>query len=65
MKIAYKSDKGQKRNWGRFLLSFSYYQKTFFEMLVDVKVKNLRHISHIIAAIRSLESVSIVDRDKG
>ena len=40
-------------------------QKTFFEMLVDVKVKNLRHISHIIAAIRSLESVSIVDRDKG
>ena len=40
-------------------------QTTFFEMLVDVKVKNLRHISHIIAAIRSLESVSIVDRDKG
>ena len=40
-------------------------QKTFFEMIIDVKVKNLKHLSHIMAAIRSLESVSIVDRDKG
>ena len=39
-------------------------KKTFFEMIVDIKVKNLKHISHIIAAIRSLEPVSIVDRDK-
>ena len=40
-------------------------QKTFFEMIIDIKVKNLKHVSHIMAAIRSLESVSIVDREKG
>ena len=40
-------------------------KRTFFEMLVDVKVKNLKHISHIMAAIRSLESVTSVDRVKG
>ena len=34
-------------------------------MQVDIKVKNLQHIAYIIAAIRSLESVSSVDRVKG
>ena len=40
-------------------------KRTFFEMQVDVKVKNLKHITYIIAAIRSLETVSSVDRVKG
>jgi len=39
-------------------------KKTLFEMLIDIKVKDLKHISHIIASIRSLESVSIVNRVK-
>ena len=40
-------------------------KKTFFEMLVDVKVKNLNHFTNIIASIRSLDSVSSVNRIKG
>ena len=39
-------------------------KKTLFEMLIDIKVKDLKHISYIIASIRSLESVSIVNRVK-
>ena len=38
---------------------------TFFEMLVDIKVKDVKHIAYIIAAIRSLISVSSVERIKG
>ena len=40
-------------------------KKTFFEMLVDVKIKNLKHFTNIIASIRSLNSVSSVNRIKG
>jgi len=40
-------------------------KRTFFEMLVDVKVKNLNHFTNIIASIRSLDSVSSVNRIKG
>ena len=40
-------------------------KKTFFEMLVDIKVKNLNHFTNIIASIRSLESVSSANRIKG
>ena len=40
-------------------------KKTFFEMQVDVKVKNLNHFTNIIASIRSLNSVSSVNRIKG
>ncbi|PPR35630.1 MAG: GTP pyrophosphokinase rsh [Alphaproteobacteria bacterium MarineAlpha6_Bin4] len=40
-------------------------KKTFFEMLVDVKVKNLNHFTNIIASIRSLNTVSSVNRIKG
>ena len=40
-------------------------KKTFFEMLVDIKVKNLNHFTNIIASIRSLEPVSSANRIKG
>ena len=40
-------------------------KKTFFEMLVDIKVKNLNHFTNIIASIRSLEAVSSANRIKG
>ena len=40
-------------------------KKTFFEMLVDIKVKNLNHFTNIIASIRSLDSVSSANRIKG
>ena len=40
-------------------------KKTFFEMLVDVKVRNLNHFTNIIASIRSLDTVSSVNRIKG
>ena len=39
--------------------------RTFFEMLVDVKVKSLSHFTNIIGSIRSLDSVSSVNRIKG
>ena len=40
-------------------------QADFFEMLVDVEVRDLRHLSHVIAALRATEGIHQVDRARG
>ncbi|MDY0872537.1 RelA/SpoT family protein [Dongia rigui] len=37
----------------------------FFEIIVDVEVKDLKHLSNIIAALRATPSVNSVDRARG
>lgn len=37
----------------------------FFEMSIDVEVKDLRHLTNIIAALRATPSVSSVERSRG
>jgi GTP pyrophosphokinase len=37
----------------------------FFEVLVDVEVKDVRHLTNIIAALRATPSISSVDRARG
>ena len=59
------SYKSFKLNGNIINLKLTSRKKTFFEMLVDVKVKNLNHFTNIIASIRSLDSVSSVNRIKG
>ena len=36
----------------------------FFEMLVDVEVKDARHLGNIVAALRAVTSVSSVERER-
>ena len=36
----------------------------FFEMLIDVEVKDVRHLGNIVAALRALTSVSSVERER-
>ncbi len=36
----------------------------FFEMLVDVEVKDVRHLGNIVAALRAVTSVSSVERER-
>ena len=37
----------------------------FFEVLVDVEVKDVRHLTNIIAALRATPQISSVDRARG
>jgi GTP pyrophosphokinase len=37
----------------------------FFEMMIDVEVKDVRHLTNIIAALRATPSVSSVERARG
>jgi GTP pyrophosphokinase len=37
----------------------------FFEVLVDVEVKDVRHLTNIIAALRATPAISSVDRARG
>ena len=37
----------------------------FFEMSMDVEVKDLRHLTNIIAALRATPSVNSVERARG
>jgi GTP pyrophosphokinase len=34
----------------------------FFEMIVDIEVRNVRHLTNIIAALRATTSISSVER---
>jgi GTP pyrophosphokinase len=45
-------------------LKFTNRSENFFEVLVDLEVKNSEHLSNVIAALRSLPIVSSVDRAK-
>ncbi|HUE18618.1 MAG TPA: ACT domain-containing protein, partial [Stellaceae bacterium] len=37
----------------------------FFELLVDIEVQNLRHLSNIIAALRATPVINSVERARG
>ena len=37
----------------------------FFEVLVDVEVKDVRHLTNIIAALRATPAINSVDRARG
>ncbi len=37
----------------------------FFEIIVDVEVKDLKHLSNIIAALRATPSINSVERARG
>jgi guanosine-3',5'-bis(diphosphate) 3'-pyrophosphohydrolase len=40
-------------------------QADFFEMLVDVEVRDLRHLSHVIAGLRAAPGIHQVERARG
>ena len=40
-------------------------QMDFFDMLIDIEVKNVKHLSDIIAALRASTSVNTIDRARG
>ena len=37
----------------------------FFEMLVDIEVTDVKHLSNIVAALRSMPAISSVERARG
>jgi GTP pyrophosphokinase len=39
--------------------------REFFELLVDIEVRDIRHLTDIIAALRALPTVNAVDRARG
>jgi len=40
-------------------------QLDFFDMLIDVEVKNVKHLSDVIAALRASTAVNVVERARG
>ena len=40
-------------------------QMDFFDMLIDIEVKNVKHLSDIIAALRASTSVNTIERARG
>jgi GTP pyrophosphokinase len=46
-------------------LRFTSRTADFFEMLIDIQVRDLKHLSTIIAALRSQKAVAAVDRARG
>ena len=39
--------------------------RDFFEMLIDIEVKDLKHLTNIIAALRATPVINSVDRARG
>ena len=37
----------------------------FFEMMIDVEVKDVRHLTNIIAALRATPAINTVERARG
>jgi GTP pyrophosphokinase len=37
----------------------------FFEILIDVEVKDVKHLTHIIAALRATPAINSVERARG
>lgn len=46
-------------------LKMSHRQQDFFDVDIDIEVKDLRHLTHIAAALRACPSVETVDRARG
>ncbi len=46
-------------------LKFTNRSEDFFDMLIDVEVRDLKHLSNIIAALRASKAIKSVERTKG
>ena len=46
-------------------LKITHREHDFFDMLIDVEVKNVEHLTNIIAALRADPSINSVDRSRG
>ena len=46
-------------------LKFTNRKTDFFEMLVDIEVTDVKHLSNIVAALRSMPAISSVERARG
>lgn len=46
-------------------LKFTNRNRDFFEMLIDIEVSNVRHLSNIIASLRAHPAITSVERARG
>jgi len=46
-------------------LKFTNRSEDFFDMLIDIEVRDLKHLSNIIAALRASKAIKSVERTKG
>ncbi len=54
------------KNLGNILnLKITHRSTDFFEMVIDVEVENVKHLSNIIAALRATPAINSVDRARG
>ncbi len=54
------------KNFGNILnLKITHRAADFFEMAIDVEVKNVKHLSNIIAALRATPAINSVERARG
>jgi GTP diphosphokinase / guanosine-3',5'-bis(diphosphate) 3'-diphosphatase len=54
------------KNLGNILnLKITHRSQDFFEMFIDVEVRNVKHLSNIIAALRATPAINSVERARG
>jgi GTP diphosphokinase / guanosine-3',5'-bis(diphosphate) 3'-diphosphatase len=46
-------------------LRFTKRSADFFEMIVDIEVNGVKHLTNIIAALRAMPAINAVDRARG
>ena len=54
-----------KNNGNISNINFSTRKKDFFEIIIDIEVRDINHLNNIIAALRLLNEVSTLNRIKG
>ena len=54
-----------KNNGNISNINFSTRKIDFYEIVIDIEVRDLNHLNNIIAALRLLNEVSSLDRIKG
>jgi len=54
-----------KNNGNISNINFSTRKKDFFEIIIDIEVRDINHLNNIIAALRLLSEVSSLNRIKG
>ena len=54
-----------KNNGNISNLKITHRSADFFDMLIDVEVRNVKHLTDIIAALRATPSINSVERARG
>jgi len=54
-----------KNNGNISNINFSTRKKDFFEIIIDIEVRDVSHLSNIVAALRLISEVSSLNRVKG